>query len=131
MKVAGFCVKCGVETGGKRRRYCQDCRPRGKFKNKIVTTADGTFHSKKEHDRWLYLKSLAKAKVITELKHHVPYKLVVNGVLIGRYTCDAQYWAKDHYVVEDVKSERTRKLNDYILRKKLMKALYNIEITEI
>lgn len=131
MKIAGFCIRCGTETNGKRRRYCPDCRPRGKFKNKIVTTKDGTFHSKKEHARWLYLKELAKSKVITELKHHVPYALVVNGVHIGRYTCDFRYWSQDHYVVEDVKSERTRKLTDYVLRKKLMLAIYNIEIMEI
>ena len=70
---------------------------------------------------------LEKAGEIQIIELHPKYKLVVNGVLIGRYTADFMYYENGCTIVEDVKGVKTR---DYILRKKLMKALYGIEIRE-
>lgn len=86
------------------------------------------FASKAEAARYRELKVLARAGKIRDLELQPRYQLVVNGVSIGRYTGDFRY--RDHtgaVVVEDCKGFRTR---DYVLRKKLMKALHGVEITE-
>lgn len=98
------------------------------------TEVDGiTFDSKKEARRYGELKLLERSGHVREIELKPRYELVVNGVLIGRYTGDFRYleskvggWA---VIVEDVKGY-SRKARDYPLRKKLMKALYDIEIRE-
>lgn len=104
---------------------------RNKF-HAIKTVVDGiTFDSKREAKRYQDLKLLQRAGEIQDLvvdKASLRYKLEVNGVLIGKYTGDFGYTEKGVRILEDVKGVRTR---DYILRKKLMKALYGIDIKEI
>ena len=77
------------------------------------------------------MKLLQRAGKITGLETKTPacvFALVVNGVKIGRYTADFVYLEKGVRIVEDSKSGvRTR---DYLLRKKLMKAIHGIEILE-
>ena len=41
----------------------------------------------------------------------------------AHYTCDFQYFQDGVLVIEDAKSEATRKEKDYVLRRKLMKHL--------
>ena len=41
----------------------------------------------------------------------------------AHYTCDFQYFQNGVLVIEDAKSEATRKEKDYVLRRKLMKHL--------
>ncbi len=50
---------------------------------------------------------------------------------ICAYLADFTYNRNGKEIVEDVKSEMTRKLPVYKLKKKLMKAILNIEIQEI
>jgi len=96
--------------------------------NAKKTEIDGfVFDSKKEAQRYQDLMLLERAGEIEVIEIHPFWKLVVNGVLIGRYTADFMYRENGAVVVEDVKGVRTR---DYVLRKKLMKALYGIEIRE-
>jgi hypothetical protein len=105
-------------------------RRRNKY-NAVTVTDDGyTFASKKEHSRYVYLKTLAEAHAISHLEVHPAWELVVKGQLIGRYTADFSYREGRRYIVEDVKSKAT-KTRDYVLRKKLMKALHGIEIQEV
>ena len=62
----------------------------------------------------------------------VRYDLVVNGVKIGFYKADfVTYKYGKVLEVIDVKSEMTKKLPVYRLKKKLLKAIYNIDIVEI
>jgi hypothetical protein len=61
--------------------------------------------------------------------------LLVNGHLISLYTADFAYYEIDSegqeiYVVEDYKSPITAAQRDYIIRKKLLKALYGHTIKE-
>ena len=100
---------------------------RNKYNAKKTTINGITFHSKKEAERYLVLMSMEQAGEITELELQPRWPLVVNGVKIGRYTADFQYRQGGRLVVEDVKGVRTR---DYVLRKKLMRACYGIEIKE-
>lgn len=97
----------------------------------VPTTVNGIrFASQKEATRYQELREREQAGAIIGLVAHPSWDLVVNGVRIGKYTADAAYTdrATCAPVVEDTKGVRTR---DYILRKKLMLALYEIEIVEV
>lgn len=103
----------------------------------IKTVVDNiTFDSKKEAARYQELKLMQKAGAISELEMQPQYRLYVNDVLICRYVGDFKYI--DHAasrqikdivrVVEDAKGVKTPA---YRLKKKLMKAVYGIEIQEV
>jgi hypothetical protein len=95
------------------------------------TVVDGlTFDSRKEARRYGELKLLLQGRKITDLQLHPRFELRVNGHLIGHYTADFEYFADGKQVVEDVKSRATR-TRDYVLRRKLMKALHGIEVMEV
>jgi len=100
------------------------------------TIRDGeTFDSEKEanyYDR-LKIRLLAKEfKHILYKKRDLRFKLVVNDMLICTYEADfiLVHWTGEREVI-DVKSNITRQLPVYILKKKLMKALHNIDIVEV
>ena len=98
-----------------------------------------TFDSRSEMKRYLYLSDLERKGVISQLRRQVRFRIIppLYGVaqishartttfkpyLIDRaayYTCDFLYREDGKIIIEDVKSERTARLNDYILRRKLM-----------
>jgi hypothetical protein len=89
-----------------------------------------TFDSKREYARYGVLLLKQKAGLISGLQHHPPaYPLEVNGHLICKYIADFVYFDNQaqHAVVEDSKGMKTP---EYRLKKKLMRALYGIEIVE-
>lgn len=93
------------------------------------TTLDGIqFASKKEADRYWELKILQKQNKIRNLKLQVPYVLYVNNHNICKYIADFVYDdSQGNSIVEDVKGMPTPA---YRLKKKLMKAIYGINISE-
>jgi hypothetical protein len=103
-----------------------------KYKN-IKTVINGiTFDSKKEAAYYGILKLKQKAILIDRFEMQVRYDLVVNNVNIGFYKADfVTYKHGKVFEVIDVKSEITNKLPVYRLKKKLMKAIYGIDIVEI
>lgn len=96
------------------------------------TEVDGiVFDSAAEARRYRELRLMQQAGCITALEVHPQYVLEVNRVVIGRYRPDFRYREQDGtLMVEDVKSRPT-KTEAYRLRKKLMKALFDIEVHEI
>ena len=101
---------------------------RAKFGNH-KTVVDGiTFDSKAEATRYSVLKVLQAAGVVTQLRLQVPYDLTVNGLKVCRYIADFVYMMDGKEVVEDVKGMRTP---EYKLKRKLMLAVFGIEIQEI
>jgi hypothetical protein len=97
----------------------------------VKVKADGlTFDSKAEHRRYCELKLLQAAGEISTLSIHEPFPCHVAGQLICTYEADFVYWAKgaSSATVEDVKGVKTAV---YRLKKKLVKAIYGIEITEV
>lgn len=107
------------------------------------TEVDGIlFDSKKEAERWGELKLLLRAGEIKELKRQVKYCIIPTiegdgGKAVQKatyYVCDFQYYEKVgsgwKLVVEDVKSVAT-KTAVYLLKKKLMRWRYGIEIKEV
>jgi hypothetical protein len=99
----------------------------------------GTPHvhdSLKERARHWELAQLEAAGQIRNLELVPRYDLVVNGQHIGRYRGDFRYCEQARWddgalhwvsVTEDVKGLRTR---DYLLRKRLMRAIHGIDIRE-
>lgn len=89
-----------------------------------------SFHSKKEADRFLQLKLLERAGDITHVEKQPRFKCEVNGQHITEYRADFRYFDKVRgaRVVEDVKGHRTR---EYIIKKALTEALFNVRIEEV
>ena len=105
---------------------------RSKFGN-VKTEVDGIrFDSKAEARRYSELKLLESAGEIWGLIRQPRFDLVVEGAKIGTYVADFHYYEKDHWtrVIEDVKSPAT-KTPLYRLKKRLVKALYGIDVTEV
>lgn len=92
------------------------------------TEVDGVvFASRGEARRYRDLTLAQAAGAIAGLELQVRYPLVVNGVKIADYVCDFRYTEGGRQVVEDFKGVRTPA---YRLKKKLVKALYDIDILE-
>jgi hypothetical protein len=102
--------------------------PKRKYNNTIVERDGMKFDSQRELDRWCELQVLERAGEIRDLCRQVPYELRVNGMLVCRYVADFAYISAGMVQVEDVKGVRT---HEYIIKRKLMMAVYGIEIKEV
>lgn len=93
------------------------------------TVIDGEkFDSKREAARYQALLWMERAKEILNLKRQVVYRIEIGGVLVCKYISDFEYdLPNGEHVVEDSKGYKTP---IYRLKKKLMKAVYGIEIYE-
>ncbi len=88
------------------------------------------FDSLRERKRYQELKFLVKTGQISNLEVHPIYAFVVCGVPVCKMLPDFRYIEQEKIVVEDVKSLAT--ITDvYKIKKKLLKALYGIDIKEI
>lgn len=107
-------------------------KKKSKYGNK-KTEVDGIkFDSKKEAKRYGELNVLLKAGEIGLLERQVVFELKIGDKTVCKYIADFVYTKKTgERIVEDVKSEATRKLRLYLLKKKLMKELLGIEIKEV
>jgi predicted polyphosphate/ATP-dependent NAD kinase len=112
---------------------------RSKFNNVKVDQDGQLFDSRKEATRWRELEQLAAAGVIQDLKRQVRYILAPAVHLAGeakkkaalRYYADFTYIENGQLVVEDAKSEPTRKLASYRNKKHLMATVHGIHIKEV
>lgn len=92
-----------------------------------------TFDSKHEARVYEQLRARHAAGEIANLELHPVYPFVINGVKVGRFTPDFRYVdlrAGGRLVVADAKSSPT-KTEAYGLRKRLLLALYDIELLEV
>jgi hypothetical protein len=107
-----------------------------KYRNVKTRVGDKVFDSRKEAARYILLRDMEKQGKIMKLLMQVKYPVVVSDVKICTYIADFRYveinpTGKNRLVVEDVKSEITRKNPVYRIKKKLVEALYSIVITEV
>ena len=117
-KVAGG--PCGLCPPAKRSKY-----------RHVPTFVDGVrFDSAKEARRWGALRLLEGEGKICGLRRQVTFSLEANGFRLTKYVADFCYLEGGATVVEDVKSDKTKKLPLYRLKKKLMRALLGITIRE-
>ena len=106
-----------------------------KYGNTPVVLDGFKFSSKAEAKRYGELKLLERGGEIAGLRLHTSYPLVATspwlrgkGMNVGSYVDDFSYELQGERVVEDVKGCKTAV---YRLKKKLVKALYGIDVTEI
>jgi hypothetical protein len=96
-----------------------------KFKAKRTNVDDIKFSSKKEANRYNTLKLLRKSGEILFFLRQVPFYLP-GGV---KYICDFLiFWVNGEVTIEDVKGFKTE---SYKAKKKMVEALYPIEISEV
>ena len=100
---------------------------RNKYRAIKTIVDDITFDSKKEAKRYSQLKLMLKAKAIFDLKLQPKFDLIINDIKIGFYKADFEYIENGKRVVEDVKGMKTPIYN---LKKKMIKAIYGIDIFE-
>ena len=100
--------------------------------NARKTLLDGiVFDSAKEANRYKELKLLERAGHIKSLRLQVPFIFEIGGKKMFTYYADFTYLSKNNSCcVEDVKSEITRKLPVYRLKKKIIETYHNINIIE-
>lgn len=109
---------------------------KSKFGNhKVYINGEKVAESKHEYKRLNVLKLLQRAGEIKDLKTQVRYKLLPSQVICGvkvfgvDYVADFVYWTKDDkFVCEDAKGHKTK---DYIIKRKLMKLIHNIDVVEV
>jgi hypothetical protein len=106
-------------------------KPKGnKFGAKKVKLDGHSFDSQYEAKIYSEFKLLQRAGRISGLEVHPKFPLSVNGVEIASYKADFRYIeAKDNSVhVVDVKSPPTAKKRDFVLIRKLMRAVHGIDV---
>ena len=109
---------------------------RSKYGNhKVVVDGEKVADSKHEYHRLCELKVLQRAGEIKDLQLQVKYQLIPSQKICGKtergvsYIADFVYWTKDdQFICEDAKGHKTA---DYIIKRKLMKLIHNIDVVEV
>lgn len=97
----------------------------------IPTVVNGErFDSKKEAARFVELTLLQRAGAISDLKRGTRYEFYHNEVKIGSYKPDFIYTENGQQIIEDVKGGSATKTQAYMMRKKMMKAFFGIDVRE-
>lgn len=86
------------------------------------------FDSKQEGAHYRRLRLLEAAGLISDLRVHSRWPLVVNGVDCGAYESDFDHVENGTRVIIDVKGKPT---DVYQLKRKIFEALYPVKITEV
>ncbi len=100
----------------------------------IKTEYDGrVFDSKAEAARAHALWLLKLSGEVVDVEYQPQFEIVVNGKKVGKYVADFRVRHKDGtVVVEDVKGlKKGSAYSIFRLKKKIVEALYGIEIVEI
>ena len=126
--------------------------PKSKYLAKKVIVDGITFDSKKEAERYLFLKQQERKGLISDLQLQVPFVLIpaqyeevktftkkgkekISKKLIERklsYIADFVYFKDGETVVEDVKGFRnSTAYSIYVIKRKLMLYFHGIRIAEI
>lgn len=101
-----------------------------KYNNKKVVIDGHTFDSTKEGNRYLELKLMERAGVISELELQPKFEIIPKFESEGvkyratHYIADFKYKDNGQEIVEDVKSYITKRHPVYIMKKKLFKLKY-------
>ena len=124
-------------------------RPNNKYGSIKITVGGKVFDSRKEGRRYIELRMRELRGEITDLKLQVPFELfpearepdtvgprggVKHGKIIERscvYVADFVYKENGIEIVEDTKSEATRKKESYIIKRKALLYLKGIRIKEV
>lgn len=104
-----------------------------KYRNRKITLDGFDFDSQKEARRYNTLATLQHARRISELKVHPPFDLLGrDGSVVYRWTADFSYLSSEGVlIVEDCKSAATRKKDTWPVIRKLFRATYGFDISEV
>lgn len=106
-----------------------------KYRNKRVQVDGIVFDSIAESERWRQLCFLRDAGEISDLRYHQVFRLEIVGqfgTMVRKYEADFTYYDRmGIFVVEDVKSPKTRTNPEYRIKRELMAVLHGIEIREV
>lgn len=101
---------------------------RSKYGNKKTEYKGEIYDSAKEAERAFELDMLLKQGEIKSVERQPAFKIEINGRKICTYRADFKItYADGHEEIEDVKGVRTAV---YRLKKKMVEAIYGIEIKE-
>lgn len=111
---------------------------KNKYMAKKIKTDYGTFDSMKEYKHFKVLMLKQEKGEIYDLQRQVKFELIpsqkINGKVVERavtYNADFTYFDSDgKFHVEDTKSPIT-KTRDYIIKRKLMLWVHEIQIEEV
>lgn len=113
-------------------------RKSGRIPHDYVRVGDERFDSQAEADRYMELRVAEKADLIKNLQCHPHFDLIPSQKVPGKqgfrahgYTADFAYMRDGEYIVEDVKSVKTREERDYIINRKLMWMIHGIYVHEV
>lgn len=104
---------------------------KGKREEKVYYFEGDPHVFKKKKDAVAFAKTLnVPAKYVATETHTVPVYKDVKILDSSVYTADFTYIENGEFIVEDVKSDYTRREKDYVLRKKFLYYKYRILIRE-
>ena len=103
--------------------------------HKVIVDGEKVADSKHEFNRLTELQVLVRVGEIKDLQVQVRYNLIPAQKICGLkvrgtdYIADFVYWTNDDkFVCEDAKGHKTA---DYIIKRKLMKLIHNIDVVEV
>lgn len=99
-----------------------------KYHNRKTEVDGFVFDSRREANRYVELKLLERAGEIYHLELQPKFEMVVNGMKICDYYADFRYQEGEKTIVEDAKGVRT---DVFRIKKKLLKAIYGIDVVEV
>lgn len=107
-----------------------------KYLNKPTRIDGYYFPSKKESRRYLELYTLQRSGEIKDLKIHPKFEIDIGKFHITTYIADFSYWVGKYphlkQIIEDVKGQKSGTPYElFKLKKKLMSAINDLEVTEI
>lgn len=109
-------------------------KPSNKYGNQPTSIGGLMFQSKWEATRYQELCNQVDVGLITDLQLQVSFALeawtAVGPVRLGAYIADFTFRRAGELVIEDAKSEATRRKELYVWKKKHVEAQYGITITE-
>ena len=121
----------------KRLAHKREAKPKKpKYGNhNVIVDGEKVADSQHEYRRLNDLKVLERAGEIRDLQTQVRYNLIPSQKICGKtergvsYVADFVYWTKDdQFICEDAKGHKTA---DYIIKRKLMKLIHNIDVVEV
>jgi hypothetical protein len=121
---------CLLEDWNEPKGKCQSCAKSNKYHARKEVVDGEKFDSQHEASIYRELLLLQRQGMIRNLERQVPFKLEVEGCLVGKYIADFRYIciSSEEAITIDAKGVKTPV---YKLKKKLMKAIYNVDIIEM
>jgi hypothetical protein len=109
---------------------------RPKYGNQVVELEGKRFDSKWELKRYQELLEQQAAGLIADLRHHVSFALHAmtptgDRVRIASYEADLVYRRGEELVIEDAKSEVTRRKEGYRLKAAWFEAEYDLKVLDV